>query len=314
MRWATAGSPTAPRTQRADGDAELVDADHQGDVLHRPQGGAGEAGAGLGPRLDLGSAARRPGRTRRRRRTRCRAAARRASRRAVTLFTSGPRSVGRSQPRPRAAAATAGRSAGRPSASTVRTASCRRASAVPSGSRRSGTRTSATSPTSGTRPSTLQHQAGDGVVVLVVGQLDAGQVLHLVGTQQAGERPAAVAQLAGVLAAPVVLVGDVADDLLDDVLERDDAGVPAVLVEHDGHLEAVLAQQREQRVEAQRVGHHDRLDHQVLDPGGRPLGQGQRDGVLDVHGADDVLVLVEHREAGVAGLRGPARSRRSPGR
>ena len=38
---------------------------------------------------------------------------------------------------------------------------------------------------------------------------------------------------------PVVLVGDVADDLLDDVLERHDAGVAAVLVEHDGHLEAV---------------------------------------------------------------------------
>ena len=56
----------------------------------------------------------------------------------------------------------------------------------------------------------------------------------------------------------VVLVGDVADDLLDDVLERHDAGVAAVLVEHDGHLEAVLAQQREQRVEPQGVGHDDR--------------------------------------------------------
>ena len=61
----------------------------------------------------------------------------------------------------------------------------------------------------------LQHQAGDGVVVLVLGQLDAGEVLDLVGPQQARERPAAVAALPGAGAEPVVLVGDVADDLLD---------------------------------------------------------------------------------------------------
>ena len=92
-----------------------------------------------------------------------------------------------------------------------------------------------------------------------------------------------------------------------DVLERDDAGVAAVLVEDDRHLEAVLAQQRQQRVEAQRVGDDDRLGHQVLDPGGRALVHGQRDGVLDVHGADDGVLAVEHREARVAGLRGSAR-------
>ena len=97
----------------------------------------------------------------------------------------------------------------------------------------------------------------------------------------------AVAALAGPGAEAVVLVGDVADDLLDHVLERHDAGVAAVLVEDDGHLEAVAAQQRQQRVEPQRVGHDDRLGHDVLDPGGRPLVHGQRDGVLDVDGADD---------------------------
>ena len=96
--------------------------------------------------------------------------------------------------------------------STVRTASSSRGS---SGSAGSGTGTSATSPGSGTRPSDPQHQAGDRVVVLVVGQRDPGQVLDLVGAQQAGERPAAVAALPGPGAEPVVLVGDVADDLLD---------------------------------------------------------------------------------------------------
>ena len=113
-------------------------------------------------------------------------------------------------------------------------------------------------------------------------------------------------------AEPVVLVGDVADDLLDDVLERDDAGVAAVLVEDDGHLEAVLPQQRQQRVEPQRVGDDDRLGHDVLDPGGRPLGHRQRHRVLDVHGADHVVVGVEHREPGVAGLAGQLDHRRGP--
>jgi hypothetical protein len=40
--------------QRADGDAELAGGQHQGGVLHRPQGGARGAVAFLGPGLDLG--------------------------------------------------------------------------------------------------------------------------------------------------------------------------------------------------------------------------------------------------------------------
>ena len=97
-----------------------------------------------------------------------------------------------------------------------------------------------------------------------------------------------------------MLVGDVADDLLDDVLEGHDAGVAAVLVEDDGHLEPVLAQQREQRVEPEAVGDHDRLDHEVLDAGRGALVDGQRDRVLDVDGADHGVLVVEHREAGSA--------------
>ena len=150
----------------------------------------------------------------------------------------------------------------------------------------------------------LHDEAADGVVVLVVGQLDAGGVLDLVGAQQAREAPGAVAALAGPGAEAVVLVGDVADDLLHHVLEGHDAGVAAVLVEDDGHLEPVAAQQREQRVEPEAVGDHGRLDHDVLDAGGGALVDGQRDGVLDVDGADDGVLLVEHREPGQPGLAG----------
>ena len=47
----------------------------------------------------------------------------------------------------------------------------------------------------GTRPSTLDQQAGDGVVVLVLGQLEPGRVLDLVGAEQAGDDPRAVGTL-----------------------------------------------------------------------------------------------------------------------
>ncbi len=101
-----------------------------------------------------------------------------------------------------------------------------------------------------------------------------------------------------------MLVGDVADDLLDHVLEGDDAGVPAVLVEDDGHLEPVTTEDGEQWVETERVRHHDRFRHDVLDLGGRPLRYGQGDGVLDVDRPDHVVLVVQHREARVPRLPG----------
>ena len=99
-----------------------------------------------------------------------------------------------------------------------------------------------------------------------------------------------------------MLVGDLADDLLDDVLERDDARRAAVLVDDDGHLEAALAQLAQQRVEADRLGHdeavgHERRDRHVLAP---LVRHGHR--LLDVDDAVDVVpVLAEHREARVPG-------------
>ena len=46
-----------------------------------------------------------------------------------------------------------------------------------------------------------------------------------------------------------MLVGHLPDELLDDVLQRDDARRAAVLVDHDGHLRAAAAQLDEQRAE-----------------------------------------------------------------
>ena len=62
--------------------------------------------------------------------------------------------------------------------------------------------------------------------------------------------------------ATVVLVADVADDLLDDVLERDDARGAAVLVDDDGDLEAGLAQEEQEGVEPDRLGDEERTHHE----------------------------------------------------
>jgi hypothetical protein len=56
-----------------------------------------------------------------------------------------------------------------------------------------------------------------------------------------------------------VLVEHLADDLLDEVLQRDDAGGAAVLVDDDGHLIAARAQLRHDGIQVDGFGHPQRL-------------------------------------------------------
>ena len=60
----------------------------------------------------------------------------------------------------------------------------------------------------------------------------------------------------------VVLVGDLADDLLDDVLEGDDAGDAAVLVDDDGHLQALVAQLDHEGADRRGFGNRGRVGHE----------------------------------------------------
>ena len=69
---------------------------------------------------------------------------------------------------------------------------------------------------------------------------------------------AAAAQLPGLALVYVVLVLDVADQLLDQVLQGDDAGRAAVLVHHDGQVRPVAAHLRQR-------GQHGLADRQQLD-------------------------------------------------
>ncbi len=101
----------------------------------------------------------------------------------------------------------------------------------------------------------------------------------------------------------VVLVDEVADELLHEVLEGGDAGGAAVLVDDDGHLVATAAQLPEQRVEGDGLRHPEGLR---LDGADRHLGPSvarDRHRLLHVHEPDDVVdaVVARHREAGEAG-------------
>ena len=80
---------------------------------------------------------------------------------------------------------------------------------------------------------------------------------------------------------------DLADDLLEEILERDDAGRAAVLVDHDDHLRALPPHRREHGVERRGLGH----ERNAAARGRRtvsPLKQ-QPQQILDVNHADDVI-------------------------
>ena len=102
-----------------------------------------------------------------------------------------------------------------------------------------------------------------------------------------------------------MLVGDVAHDLLDQVLEGHHAVGAAVLVDDDRHLHALLAQQGQQRIELDAVGHGGRRGDDVADAHiASPVGR-DADGLLDVDDAEHVVgATADHRETRVAGLPG----------
>ena len=134
-------------------------------------------------------------------------------------------------------------------------------------SRSAVSRSPATSPSApgiGTRPRVLAEQAADGVDVLVV-DVDVEQLAEVVDVQRAGTRVVPSAELLDPGALPVVLVGDLADDLLEDVLDGDQAGRAAVLVDDDRDVVWLALHLAQQVVDRLAVGHEDGRAHHVLD-------------------------------------------------
>ena len=150
-----------------------------------------------------------------------------------------------------------------------------------------------------------EHEAAERVDLVLVGRQPrvdrCGELLELdpgIGFPQAVVEHGQHARLG-----LVMLVLDVADDLLDDVLDRDQALGAAEFVDDDREVDALAAHPRQQLDHAHRFGHEQRLAHQR---GERPVARSVDVGdehVLDVDHADDVIeALAIDRQAAVAGV------------
>jgi len=115
-------------------------------------------------------------------------------------------------------------------------------------------------------------------------------------------RPIAVREPANRTACRVGFVRDLPHDLLDDVLDRDDARRTAVLVDDDGELRPLALQICEQIVEGLRLRDDRRIPDQVLQVGVGPLGHQQLDELVDVDDALDPVgvVVLRHDEPRVS--------------
>ncbi len=144
-------------------------------------------------------------------------------------------------------------------------------------------------PVAGLRePAEPLHQEARHRLVGALGQLDAGLVLEVVEVQQAVDLDVAAAVHGGLGLVEVVLVLDVTDELLDEVLHRDDAGGAAVLVGDDREVHALAAHVGERGEDRAGPGQHQGLPGQLADPQ-RAVGHLGVEQVADVHEADHVV-------------------------
>ncbi len=95
-------------------------------------------------------------------------------------------------------------------------------------------------------------------VDLVVLELDPEQVSEFVDRHPRGHPVPPAAQRLDVRGLPVVLVADLPDELLDQVLERDEAGDPAVLVDDHGEVDGLQLHVAQQVVRLLRFRREER--------------------------------------------------------
>ena len=99
----------------------------------------------------------------------------------------------------------------------------------------------------------------------------------------------------------VIFVFDLADDLLQHVLDGDDAGDMAVLVDHRGHVVPRLLELLQHHVEALALRHHRHRTNAILEVEAvEPVFEQKGQQVLRVQDALDVVqVVADHRKARV---------------
>src|SRR5450756_1449503 len=113
-------------------------------------------------------------------------------------------------------------------------------------------------------PARLGQQAR-GRVHLVVVDLQVEQLAELVERQPGRDAVHAVTELLDVRPAVVVLIGQLADDLLEGVLDRNEPGDTAVLVHDDAHVRRPALHVTQQVVDRLRLRHVHRRPHHRLD-------------------------------------------------
>src|SRR4051794_20438308 len=115
-------------------------------------------------------------------------------------------------------------------------------------------------PLGGHVPEQEVDEPADGVVV-ALGELGVEQLVELVDGHAGIDPHVAAGKGLDRRLLHVVLVDDLAHQLLDEILEGDQAGGAAVLVDHDGHVALLLLHLRQQ------LGHPLGLGHEVGRPG-----------------------------------------------
>ena len=118
------------------------------------------------------------------------------------------------------------------------------------------------------------------------------------GTRNAPSRESLDARLVG-----VVLVGDLADDLLEQVFHRDEPGGAAVFVDDDRHVELLGLHLAQELGDAFRLGHEVRGAQALAHRRGALADGAARDEILQEHEPDDVVgVLVVRGQPRLAGF------------
>src|SRR5256885_1120608 len=136
---------------------------------------------------------------------------------------------------------------------------------------------------------TAEHQTAHGVVRLVR-QLHTQPLAQRVERREAidDERPRTFFLERRHF--DIELVVDLADELLDHVLEGHQTGRTAELIEDDRELHALTPELRQSLIQTHGLGHHRDFPHHV--PRTRPLLLVDADQILDVDDSDDVVEVL----------------------
>src|SRR4029450_4899316 len=133
------------------------------------------------------------------------------------------------------------------------------------------------------------HIAGDRLVG-TLRQGDAGLLGEILEVEQAVHFDIAGAEAAGRPPAPhVALVSDVADELLDKILEGHDAGGASILVDDDREMLSVALHFGEGRQDALGRGEQHDVPREVPDPDG-PTGKVRVEQVTDMYETEHIIV------------------------